>query len=258
MKKMLSWVFMAISLVAFNACNNSNNNQPDYKEPFKLILSELGDQNAVIVIDPKDTLATYYYICRPLEEVEGASLDSILAIMREEIDHRIEISAWEAKIADFLWQGIQLAPINNLSPKTDYVFYLLEIDTTGQFSGVFNSISFRTLEFQTTEDKNFEITGVLYDYTDREDPYFLITAEVPAENMIFHFDANSETLAGTFVTENFDDTHTFYRINDENGAFYSLEFRGDINTTDHTYIFEGVALGWDKVRYALRIVCPMN
>ena len=263
MKKILSILALAAVIFGFSACEGSGGLNP-LKEGFNLSADGVMDVSAIIQIEAKSKKVTYFWACYPLDSVKNMTIEDLTSKAHSELLYRkAEDEANQGKqlpLTNYLSKGITYANIENLQPATDYVIVVVGLDEYGQRYGGEAQLGFQTLDLIPRDEQTFELAGSLVDHTEEGDPRgFYIMAETSDESLKFRFDARSNTLEGNFTLDDFSDSGTtFFIVNGDNNAFYSLDFHGHINTSDHTYMFEGVAVGWNRVRYNLTIVCPIE
>ena len=264
MKKILSILALAAVVFGFSACEGSSSLNP-LKEGFNLSADGVMDVSAIIQIEAKSKKVTYFWACYPLDSVKNMTIEDLTSKAHSDLLYRkAEDEASQGKqlpLTNYLSKGRTYANLDNLQPATDYVFVVVGLDEYGQRYGGEAQLGFQTLDLITHEEHTFEIEGSLVDHTEEGDPHgFYIIAKKTTEDMdlTFYFDARSNTLEGNFILTDFADGTTFFVLNGSNEIFYSLDFHGHINTSDHTYMFEGVAVGWNRVRYNLTVVCPIE
>jgi hypothetical protein len=264
MKKILSILALAAVVFGFSACEGSGGLNP-LKEGFNVSADGVMDVSAIIQIEAKSKKVTYFWACYPLDSVKNMTIEDLTSKAHSELLYRkAEDEANQGKqlpLTNYLSKGRTYANLDNLQPATDYVFVVVGLDEYGQRYGGEAQLGFQTLDLIPRDEQTFELEGSLVDYTEEGDPRgFYIMAEKTFEDLDikFRFDARSNTLEGNFTLDDFVEGTTFFIVNGWNEGFYSLDFHGHINTSDHTYIFEGVAVGWNRVRYNLTIVCPIE
>ena len=185
MKKILSlFAIMAVLAMGFASCEGQDS------KDFKIIVSEVTETTANVLVEPADTTATYYVTCYPTKSIATMDDDSLSLVIAAELEYLKQFVAamgMELSLPEILEivlvKGKYEQTLTSMNPGTDYTVVVAKMDFQGVINGKIAKKNFTTKEIVYGQlTFSFENTGssvIVTPSNDYEpwDYYLLPTAE---------------------------------------------------------------------------------
>lgn len=253
-------------VLAFSSCEP---NSPESKSDndFVITVSEVKATSAYVQVVPKDASSTY--VLRVFDAgtyKEFQSEAAVIASVKQSIDQTIaaykQSSGKTYTYADFLSKGEQKGTISPLSPETEFVLAVFNVNKDFTETGKVNTASFTTEELVVEQQISLNMPGTIEHFkdpksgNDRYQAWAALNADTTA---FFCLCPYSSEIEGTFTEKDLDPMYTALVLAKDgkrtsfnlHKANYSVTY----NTSSDRYEVAGTALFYNGLEITFVLSC---
>lgn len=255
MKKFFAFVAAALVAFSFASCEGGSS------KGFKIAVSDIEATTAVVAVVPSDTTAYYYLAVYDNSIFEEHKYEDAFEYFQERMKYYVE--TYQVDIATlaqygYVEQGSVEYEYTGLSPETEYIVLVAQIDDQFNMVGEFATKTFKTTEIHVEKTENIAIEGAKLTDKCADQGWWQLQAYTADSMMYFTFSPmEANELAGTYTLDDMDEDYTliYDAAAQSEYAFVTL----NITTAVENNIFKltGKGLATNAVEYNFNITAPV-
>ena len=259
MKKYFAFVAASLMLVSLASCNKKGGNDPEPEQDaaFKIEVSDVAATSVNVKVTPSDLEKTYFFSVFAAEDIAGLADTAIISAVKDQMDYLIMYYEYfygkTYTYADFLKKGVQSGPIDELSPKTNYVVLAFYMDEEGVGSAPVIKKAFTTPELVAEKTEDINLTDAeCIDACEAGGWWQLFAAPADSSYVISISPIEASQLEGEWTMDDMDAEYTYIAFADRSYAdFVSMNVQTKVE--NDLFILTGTALATNAVEYHFNI-----